>query len=527
MTQVPAEKLLDFLADPASYAHGPSSVEIIQTHISYVAIASPYVYKVKKPVDLGFLDFSTLDKRRYYCEEEVRLNRRLCSSIYDEVVALHFDEGVLSFAPKGDIVDYAVRMRQLRDGYFMNQLLEADQLGRDHFDRLIKRLVSFYSSQSPSEEVTAWGQIDKIRLSTDENFEQTAGHVGAFLTRPAYGAIRFFTQRFFEKNRDLFARRRAEGRIVDGHGDLHLEHVHMEGDDICIYDCIEFSERLRFIDVANDVGFLAMDLDYYERPSFSDYFVRGIGDAMDDKDLLRLLPFYKCYRAYVRGKVEGMRALEGEVPESERTESRKRARRYYRLALNYCVSGNDPLVVVVMGRVGTGKSTLARMLGDALGWLVISSDRKRKELAGINMYERGDEVARAKLYSEEMTRKTYDGLLKHAVERGRDHHSTILDATYSVPAERAAAVEMLNREGIAHRFVEVTAPDAVIRSRLADREQAADVVSDARLDDFPALSKRYVSPHHDEPLVLTSVSSNQPIEKTATEVLEELVRLNE
>ncbi len=523
---VTADKLLDFLADPASYSHKPSSVEIIQTHISYVAIASPYVYKIKKPVDLGFLDFSTLERRKFYCEEELRLNRRLCGQVYQEVVPIFDHDGVLGFGSGGQVVEYAVKMRRLPEEGFLHRLLQAERLERRHLDLLVDRLILFYASQTPSEAVSEWGRVDRIRLSTDENFAQTKSHVDSLLTWPAYEAIQWYTNRYLKRQQTLFDRRVSDGKIVDGHGDLHLEHVHIDGDNICIYDCIEFSERLRCIDVANDIGFLAMDLDYWGRPDLSDYFARRIGNGMEDAELQTLLPFYKCYRSYVRGKVEGMRTAEAEVPEADREKSRSRARRYYQLSLDYTISGNTPMVLVVMGRVGTGKSTIAQQLAEALGWTVVSSDNVRKTMAGVPLHTRGDAASRRQLYATEMTARTYEALQRSVVDRARSHRNTILDATFSRPDQRRAILEAIRECGSECRFLEITAPDDTIRNRLRSRESQPAVVSDARLEDFEILAARYSTPNSSEGITLASVSSDGPVDDTTLEALKELVRLN-
>ncbi|MDX1428755.1 MAG: AAA family ATPase [Rhodothermales bacterium] len=527
MSTVSADRLLTFLANPGSYPYDTPYVDIIQTHISYVAIAPPFVYKVKKPVSLGFLDFSTLDKRKHFCEEELRLNRRLCGHVYDGVIPIFDDSGTLSFDPGGRVVEYAVKMHQLPEDGFMHRLVQSGQLDASHVDLLIDRLVSFYLSQSPSEAVSSWGDVERIRMSTDENFAQTNVHVGRLLTSPAYETIRWYTNRFLERNRSLFDRRKSEGRIVDGHGDLHLEHVHLQGDRLCIYDCIEFSERLRCIDVANDVAFLAMDLDYWERPDLSRYFAHRMRDGMQDPELLRLLPFYKCYRSYVRGKVEGMRTAEPEVPESDREDSRQRAVRYYQLSLDYAMSGNEPMVLVVMGRVGVGKTTIAHRLADALGWPVVSSDVVRKTLARVPLHTRGDAASRQRLYAPEMTARTYEELLRSAVDRAQSHHSTILDATYGQSELRRALADTMREARIDCRFLEITSSDRTIRARLQSRDDLAAVTSDARLEDFGALLARYETPEVSEGIPLVSVRSEGDADKTTLEALKGLVLLNE
>ena len=362
-------------------------------------------------------------------------------------------------------------------------------------------------------------------MNTDENFAQTEDHVGTLLSRPAYDTLRYATDRFYDQHAELLNRRRAGGHIVDAHGDLRLEHVHLTPERVCIYDCIEFNERFRHIDVANDIAFLAMDLDLHGRPDLANHLVRHMVRGLDDPELPRLVNFYKSYRAYVRGKVEGMRSVEDEVPTEECAASRQRARTAYQWALRYMVAGSQPLVIAVMGRVATGKSTQAQAIADALGWEAINSDRVRKQAAGVPLHERGDDATREALYTRAMTEKTYDALFDTAVERGRAGRGTVLDATFSRRAHRDRLRDRLGAAGIPHVFVELTADDETLRARLRRRATAGDVVSDARLEDFDMLRQRYEAPDALEDARHIHAVSEDDAEATTCDALKHLVRL--
>ncbi len=520
------DEMMAFLADPALYAHGPARVDVVQTHISYVALAPPLVFKVKKPLDLGFLDYSTLDRRRHFCEEEVRLNGRLCAGVYEAVVPITRADGRLAWGGAGAPVEYAVRMRHLDPAGFLDARLAAGTLALPDLDRVVSALAAFYRAQRPTPEAAAWGRADRLRLSTDENAAQTAGAVGALLSRPAYEALRYATGRFFDGRARLLARRRAEGRVVDGHGDLRLEHVHLTPEQVCVYDCIEFNERLRFVDVASDVAFLAMDLDMHGRPDLARRVAAQMAEALGDPGILDVLDFYKGYRATVRGKVEGMRSAEPEVPASERAASAARAQAYFRLALGYAVAGSRPLVVAVMGRVGTGKSLLARALADALGWEAVASDAVRKAAAGVPAFVRGDADERAALYTPARTDATYAALSGAALDRAARGLSTVLDATFATRRHRAALRAALAEAGVEHRFVELVAPDDVLRARLAARDGAAAVVSDARLSDFEALADLFEPPSPLEDPDHLTTDATAPPEACTLDVLRHLVRLS-
>jgi uncharacterized protein len=513
--------LLGFLQRQESFPEPPSTVEVRQTHISIVAIASPYVYKVKKPLDLGFLDFSTLEKRRHFCLEEMRLNRRLTHGVYLDVVPIARRDGSLHFGPQGEIVEYAVKMRELARADFLHERLARGAATADDLGRVAARLAAFYQAQRSSETIAEWGCVAKLRLSTDENFAQTERFVGGLLGRPAFAAIRFFTDRFYAQHADLFERRRKEGRILDCHGDLRCEHVHFAGEEVSIFDCIEFNERLRFIDVANDLAFLAMDLDVLRRPDLGRAFLRRMAELLDDPELLSLTNFYKCYRAYVRGKVAAIKSVEPEVPVADRERSRERATQLFQRALVYAVAGSELLVITVMGRVASGKSTIARLAGEAFGWPVVSSDRVRKELAGVAPHLRGDASTRAQLYQESMTHLTYETILNRAIESAREKGGAILDATFNQRAQRDLLRATLTTAGIRYRLVEITTSDGEIIARLGSREASGTQVSDARLEDFEMLRARY------EPLLPegahSQIASQSDPEVTATELLKTMV----
>lgn len=519
------ERLLPFLLNPHSYPHRPRSVRLVQTHASFVFIAPPLVYKVKKPVNFGFLDFSTLEKRRHFCEREVRLNRRLSPHTYLGVVPISASNGRFAFGDAGPVVEYAVKMRKLRDGYFLDQLVERAQVGPADFKRLVQILKKFYETQQPTSDIEAWGRIDRLRISTDENFRQTREFIGHTLSRPAFDTLRCYTDRFYARHRKLFASRIKGRRIRDCHGDLHLEHIHLTPRALHIYDCIEFNDRFRYVDVANDAAFLAMDLDYEGRPDLARYFASQMAAALEDDGMPRLMDFYKCYRAYVRGKVESLHSGAHAAPEEERKAATERARRYFRLALQYAVAGSQPLVLAVMGRIASGKSTLARALGKELGWEVFSSDYARKQMAGFPLYERSSAAARKRLYSAAMTEKTYDRLLATAGAQVANGHSVILDATFARPAQRRLLAKRFGGRGLAWRVLEAQASDATVKQRLRVRAAQTGEVSDARLEDFAALTRLYEPPGELPADRLVRVHTSGSLPSTVTKTLQYLARL--
>src|SRR5437773_10046617 len=361
-----SQELVSFLEVPASYPHGPREVRSIQTHISWVFVTMPFVFKVKKAVNLGFLDFSTLEKRRHFCQRELELNRRLCLSVYLDIVPIYKSASGLSVNAEGEIAEYSVKMRELPGGWFLSELLVNRLVGENEINRVISCLHRFYESQPPSPVIEEWGRPEKLTISTDENFVQVGPFVGRTISPAALETIRHFTNHFYAANEKLFRERVQRHRIRDCHGDLHLDHIHITPERLSIFDCIEFNDRFRFIDIANDLAFLAMDFDFEDRRDLANLLLKTAAREFGDDGFLKIADFYKCYRAFVRGKVESIQAIEPETAKPQ--EHEKQAARYFRLALQYAVSGSERLVLILMGSIGTGKTSVSCQLGRVLGW---------------------------------------------------------------------------------------------------------------------------------------------------------------
>jgi aminoglycoside phosphotransferase family enzyme/predicted kinase len=484
------ERLIPFLESPASYPHGPPEIRLIQTHISWVFIAPPFVFKVKKAVNFGFLDFSTLEKRRHFCQRELELNRRLCPDVYLGVVPIYESASSgFSFNAEGEIAEYSVRMRQLPDGWFLGELLVKRLVGKNEINRVISCLHRFYESQTPSPEIEEWGRPEKLKISTDENFAQVEPFVGKTISPAAFEAIRHFTNSFYAANEDLFRDRIRQHRIRDCHGDLHLDHVHITPEATTIFDCIEFNDRFRFIDIANDLAFLAMDFDFEGRSDLAKLLLQTAAREFRDPEMLNVLDFYKCYRAFVRGKVESIQAIEPETANPD--QHLKQAAHYFRLALRYAVTDSEPLVLAVTGRVGTGKTSVARQLGSELDWPVLSSDQIRKTLAGIPLTERTARERRGEVYSEQMTEQTYKQLIEHGLTAVESHGGVVLDATFSSRANREFLRKECKNAHVGFQFVELDVDPGEIERRLRAREQNVGEVSDARLEDLEKLNAAY------------------------------------
>ena len=325
------------LLAPGAYPHPAPEITLVQTHISYVLLAGDFVYKIKKPVDFGFLNFTTLEKRKYFCEQELLLNRRLCPSLYLGLVAITQQGDTFSLDGSGTPMDYAVKMARMPEERMMAKVIARGELTRETLDRIIAILVPFYAKAETGPGIEEFGTAQSVSVNVLENFEQTQGFIGcAALSREQFGAISGYAGTFLA-NEELFAGRIGAGRVRDCHGDLYSANICL-AEKIYIYDCIEFNQRFRYCDVASDVAFLAMDLDFHGLPEFSAYFIDRFCQAADDTTLRPMLNFYKCYRAYVRGKIGLFTAHAPEVDPATAETCLAQAKKYFALAERYAAA---------------------------------------------------------------------------------------------------------------------------------------------------------------------------------------------
>jgi hypothetical protein len=473
--------LVACLADPAFYPHAPAGVEHVQTHISHVFLAGPYVYKLKKRVRFSFLDFGTQELRRHFCEEEVRLNARLAPGIYLGVLPVtRTAAGVLALAGDGEEVASVVWMRRLPRDRTLLRLVEGGTASAAAVVRVAERLAAFHAGLPADAESAAGGAPEILEARVLENLRAVAPSGETGIAPAEHAILVDFVTTFVRRHQTQLRARQDAGRLREGHGDVHAEHVYVldEGlpaqdglaalpPDLYVVDCIEFSPRLRRNDVASEVAFLAMDLDRLDRGDLARAFVRAYIAAADDPAIATLLPFYACYRACVRGKVAALKSAEPEVAAAERAAAVELARTYFALALRYAWQVGEPVVIACCGLSGTGKSTLARALADATGFLHLSSDvlRKEADAAPVHYAPAARDAVYARLATEV-------GL---ALAAGR---SVIADATYLARTHRDALVRRVRAQRRAVVFVECRASTDVVRGRLEARDASA--TSDAR-----------------------------------------------
>ncbi len=512
------------LMDPSTYPNRPQDVKLIQTHLSWVFLAGDVVYKVKKPVDFGFLDFTTLEKRRFFCSEEIRLNRRLCPEIYLDVVPIGKDKGHYRVEAPGEAVEWAVKMKRMPDDGLMSALIKRDEIEKRDIENICEILVPFYQRAKAPEDKLWLGGIDVVRENCVENFTQTEDFAGKVFPRETFEEIRRFTLSFLEKEEALFEQRQKGGWVVEGHGDLYSANICFDRkqDKIYIFDCIEFNERFRYGDVVADVSFLSMDLDFLGLCDLSAYFIELFRQKSGDNELLRLLDFYRCYRAYVRGKIGCFTWASPEVDEKTRNLSLEMAKRYFQLALRYAGGVKErPTLFVFMGLSGTGKSTIARAFAKKRDMEVFNSDYVRKEyVSGIPAEEKRLEPFGKGIYSKEFTKKTYRALSRLAGERLVLGKSVILDATYIDPEKRKRVRELAGSCGANLVFIHCTCPEEVALERMKRRLKASGEVSDGRQEIYQKQKTIFVPPDGSEAHKVIELDTTKSIE----EILSDLER---
>jgi aminoglycoside phosphotransferase family enzyme/predicted kinase len=477
------------LRDPATYPHPVEKVQVEETHISKVFLTGPFVYKVKKPVDFGFLNFSTPEQRRHWCEQEILLNQRLSHGVYLELVSITKEPVGFALNGSGEPVEYAVKMRQLPQEKRMLELLRQGEVTSAMIDELARVLARFFSSARSGPDIERKGSVDVIQANIEENFSQIEPFVADLLDREKFLFVRKTVRDFLRRHDDLFRRRVETGRIRDGHGDLRLDHIYFE-DGIQIIDCVEFNERFRQEDVTADLAFLAMDLDACGCGRLGWRLVKTYAQAAGDPEAYILLDFYKCYRANVRCKVDCLRLAEGGLGDHETREIRRRARRYFDLAAGYAAAFSRQTLWVVCGLSGTGKSTMADEMAKRLGARVHRSDVARKRLFGMAPHEPAPAEFGEGIYTAAATGRTYEVLLQEVREELTRGNSTIADATFGKREYRDRVRQIAREVAVNLIFVECTSPEPILRRRLAGRREGG-LITDARLRHFEAQRRAF------------------------------------
>jgi aminoglycoside phosphotransferase family enzyme/predicted kinase len=509
-------ELVRDLSRPTAYGPDTRQVVLRATHASWVFLTDAEVFKVKRPVDLGFLDYRTLDDRHQACLAEVRLNRRLAPDVYLNVVPVRRGPGGHTLVSDGPIVDWAVHMRRLSDQASAAARLAAGTLDAAALESVARRLARFLR-EAPS--APSFGAPAALAANVDENFAQTRRLIGSLIPAATFDEVEAFQRGALARHADRFLARVAAGRIRDGHGDVRLEHIYFAGEEErpapVIIDAIEFADRFRCGDTAGEIAFPAMELEAAGRLDLANGLIARFAEESDDFDLYGVLDFYLSYRAWVRGKVAAFVAADSTTPTERRASKEAEARRCFGLARSAAGAPLDrPFLIAVGGLIGSGKSTLAERLGRALAAPVVSSDLTRKTQAGLPITA----PAAAAAYAPDARQAVYAEILRRAgqvLEAGR---GVLVDASFSSRRWRGDAAAVARGAGATFVLVEARAPADVLRARLAARRAGASI-SDAREDLLDAFMREYEPIAADEQPVTITVDTSTTAEASARAAL--------
>lgn len=465
MTERNLPALIQQMLQPGFYPHTVQEpIELVQTHISYVILTGDYAYKLKKSVNFGFLDFSTLEKRQHFCEEELRLNQRGAAELYLEVLPITVVDGEHHLGGSGKPVEYALKMRQFPQECLLSTMFEEKTLNEVHMEQLGRVVAEYHARSRTDDYIRTFGEVLQVRAALDENYQQTDKYIGGPQTQKQLKQTKEYTDNFFAQRPQLFTKRIEDNYIRECHGDLHLRNIALWQGKMLLFDCIEFNEPFRFVDVMYDVAFTVMDLAARQRPDLGNAFLNTYVEETGDWEGLEVLPLYLSRQAYVRAKVTSFLLDDPNIPEITKEKASKTAAEYYKLAWEYTQPQPGKLILM-SGVSGAGKSTTGKYLARELGGIQIRSDAVRKHLGGIGLRARGT----GDLYTPEMTEKTYARLLDLGIILANQGYTVILDAKYDKQELRQAAIAGAEKNQLPLQIIYCTAPLEVIQQRLVNR----------------------------------------------------------
>ena len=475
--------MIEKLLDESVFPHPVDYFKKIETHSSWVILTGKYAYKIKKPVNFGFLDYSTYDKRRYFCERELKLNRVL-TPIYLDVVPIFKNKGGYSFKEGEEIVDYAVKMKELPQDCIMSSLLEKNRVSLGDLEKIADIVSNFHKNSETDDEIKKYGDISMVKFNWDENFSQTESYIGITIFRRIYEDIKERTYNFLEK-RELFEKRK-ENYVKFLHGDLHTGNIFINNGDIHIFDRIEFNMRFACSDIAADVGFLIMDLEHRGRNKFANFFLLRYLQKTEDYEMLKLIDFYKSYRAYVRGKVIGF--LYSQNKDKTLIDL---SRKYFDISLQYLKNiETKPHIYVLSGLPASGKSTMASKLSFYTGGIHIQNDLIRRVVTERDFDSHHYANFEEGIYSKETTLKSYKKMFEETKKIINQGKSVILDASFSSPRYKSMLLERFR----AVTFVRCEISDHIAKKRINEKKEK-DTLSDATFDIYLEMKSSF---HRDD-----------------------------
>ncbi len=507
--------LIRSLMQPEIYDPPVEKCTLIETHISWVILAGAYAYKIKKALNLGFLDFSTLEKRRFYCLEELRLNKRLAPAIYLSVVPVIGTVDDPKWANEGEdetgAIEYAIKMTAFPQQAQLDRLLAQEGVQPCHIDTLAGYIAAFHQQADIADMNSIYGSPETIYQPIAENFRQIREHVTNPQALHSLVEVESWGLNTFKALQPIFGQRKTAGFVRECHGDLHLRNIAWLDDAPLVFDCIEFSPSLRWIDVMSDIAFLVMDLQDRKQPALAQRFLNNYLQRTGDYPGLGVLRFYQVYRALVRAKIDAIRAHQPGISKKEQAEAEHDFLNYLNLAFSY-IRAARPILIITRGVSASGKSTISQSLLEQLGAIRIRSDVERKRLFGLKPDDNGQAAVGKGIYCTEATRKTYrklEELAAHSIDAG---YSVIVDAAFLRYEERLQFKKLAESKKIPFIIVECRADSRILRRRIIQRKND---VSDADLRVLATQLSTWKSLRGDEQRCAVRIDTGAPVDISA------------
>jgi len=475
-----SQTLIEALQNPALYDHPVSEFKLYQTHISWVLLTGEYAYKIKKPMDFGFLNFTTLEKRQFFCQQELQLNKRLAPELYLDVLPISGSEAEPKIGDSSAPFEYAIKVKQFDNDKLLSVLQADNALTQDHMDSLAYQIAEFHGQINKAGSSTVLGDPAEVLAPAQQNFDQIKEMLTEKSALSQLGQLEGWMQDTFSRLEPLFAKRKQSGMVRECHGDIHLNNAVLTGDQVTLFDCIEFNDEFRWIDVISDVAFLVMDLESLGENALARHFINQYLELTGDYEAIQLLSFYKSYRAMVRAKVTRFMLADPGIDDDNRSKLEADYQRYIDLAESYTVF-EQPFMLITHGVSGSGKSAISRAVIKELGVIRIRSDVERKRLFGLNAEERSLSELDQGIYTPEATEKTYQRLISLADMIIHSATPVIIDATNLKRWQRDALREKAEQLAVSALTLSFTASEETLRRRVKKRHIKGKDASEADL----------------------------------------------
>jgi aminoglycoside phosphotransferase family enzyme/predicted kinase len=474
------ERMVDALRDPACYPHSVSRVDLLQTHISWIFLAGDYVYKIKKPVNLGFLDFTSLAARRHYCDEELRLNRRLAPTLYLGTVAITGNHAAPRVSGDGQAIEYAVKMRRFPQNALLDAALARGEIGIPAIIALARNIAEFHAAAPSAAAMPRLDATASLLEPALDNFAQMLPLLDTPQDIEVLAGLRAWTLREHQRPAGLARERLAAGRVRECHGDLHLGNIALIDGAATPFDCLEFNQALRWIDVISEAAFLAMDLEVHGRRDLAYVFLNAYLEHSGDYGGVAMLPFYLVYRAVIRAKINLIRACQQGATREQVERAREAYHRYIAYAVSTASAGRGS-IVITHGLSGSGKTTLTQLIVPGLGAVRVRSDVERKRMHGLSALAHTGSARGAGIYAADATARVYDRLAQHARSIAKAGFPVLVDATFLGRDQRAAFLALARELGVPFTIVNFAESHEALRARIVARAAHNGDASEATL----------------------------------------------